>query len=225
MKAVLFDFGGTIDTDGVHWSEKYWELYQRYHIEVSKKEYEASFVESERRLLIDPEIPVSTFGETIRKQLTVQFVILNLDKKDPRLQLMINDCYRDVRNTIASAKMVLEKLQPRYALGVVSNFYGNLEVVCKEFGLATLFGAKIDSVVVGVRKPDPAIFGMALKKLGVAGANTFVVGDSYERDIVPGKQLGCNTIWLKGKSWMVPASTEAADYTIHSFEKILTILL
>ena len=47
MKATLFDFGGTIDTDGVHWSEKYWELYKRFKIETSKTDFERSFVESE----------------------------------------------------------------------------------------------------------------------------------------------------------------------------------
>ncbi|MBI3765652.1 MAG: hypothetical protein HY277_04010, partial [Ignavibacteriales bacterium] len=37
MKAVLFDFGGTIDTDGVHWSEKFWEYYQQFGVGVEKK--------------------------------------------------------------------------------------------------------------------------------------------------------------------------------------------
>lgn len=225
MKAVLFDFGGTIDSDGVHWSEKYWELYVRHKIDVSKQAYETSFVESERLLLLDPELPKATFEETIRKQLKLQFAILKLDGNDIRLNYIIDDCYRDVCETIAKAKKILEQLRSQYQLGVVSNFYGNLDVVCKEFGLKKLFGAIIDSVIVGVRKPDPAIFELALKKLGAEGKNAFVVGDSYERDIVPGKHLGCRTIWLKGKSWMAPASTEAADYTVKKFEEITTILL
>ena len=35
MKAILFDFGGTIDTDGVHWSEKYWDLYEQFSVGVA----------------------------------------------------------------------------------------------------------------------------------------------------------------------------------------------
>jgi len=53
-----------------------------------------------------------------------------------------------------------------------------------------------------------------------------VVGDSYERDIVPGKQLGCTTIWLKGKSWTShPTETPAADHIINAFEQLRPILL
>ena len=63
---MLFDFGGTIDSDGVHWSEKYWELYVRHKIDVPKQAYEKSFVESERLLFLDPGLPKATFEETIR---------------------------------------------------------------------------------------------------------------------------------------------------------------
>ncbi len=83
----------------------------------------------------------------------------------------------------------------------------------------------IDSAVVGVRKPDPMIFSLALARLGVAPNDAWVVGDSYERDIVPAKTLGCSTIWLKGKSWKEPSSTEAADYTVLTLEDIKKILL
>ena len=225
MNAVLFDFGGTIDTDGVHWSEKYWELYERFKLNVSKPEFENSFVESERQLSADPEVVRSTLYETLRKQLTIQFTILGLGNQKATLTSMLDACYADISQTILKAKGLLEQLQTRYRLGVVSNFYGNLEVVCNEFDLYRLFEVIIDSTVVGKRKPDPEVFNIALKNLGVAAKSAFVVGDSYERDIVPGKQLGCTTIWLRGKSWTTPTSTASADYTIDKFEQITLILL
>ena len=36
MKAILFDFGGTIDTNGVHWSEMFWGYYQRRRLRVRR---------------------------------------------------------------------------------------------------------------------------------------------------------------------------------------------
>ena len=225
MKAVLFDFGGTIDTDGIHWSEKYWELYERFKTGVSKPEFEKSFVESEQRLNNDPEVAHITFYETLRKKLMIQFGILSLDNQNATLMSMLDVCYADVSRTILKAKELLEQLQTDYKLGVVSNFYGNLEIVCKEFDLYRLFDTIVDSSVVGKRKPDPAIFAAALTNVNVRAENAFVVGDSYERDIVPAKHLGCTTIWLKGKSWTNPSSTEAADYTVNSFQEIKSILL
>jgi putative hydrolase of the HAD superfamily len=225
MKAVLFDFGGTIDTDGVHWSEKFWEHYEQFGVEVTKKAFEEAFVQSESMILDYPDLPKATFYKTLHKQVTLQFAILKLENESALLKKVIDACYEDVRGAIARARKVLDALQPAFALGVVSNFYGNLEVVCREFGLDRSFATMIDSAVVGVRKPDPMIFALALARLGVAPNDAWVVGDSYDRDIVPAKTLGCSTIWLKGKSWREPPSTEAADYTVLTLEDIKKILL
>src|SRR6266853_5551510 len=150
MNAVLFDFGGTIDTDGVHWSEKYWELYGRFNIETAKQEFEKAFVESERLLNADRQVAQMTFYETLRKQLNLQFGILGLAGKRPVVPAMLDACYADVRRTILAATGVLGRLQAKYRLGIVSNFYGNLEIVCKEFDLFRFFDAIIDSAVVGI---------------------------------------------------------------------------
>ena len=68
---------------------------------------------------------------------------------------------------------------------LVSNFYGNIHQVLNEFDLDGLFDSIIESAVVGVRKPDPAIFTLGVKALGMAAEDTVVVGDSYTKDIVP----------------------------------------
>ena len=223
-KAVVFDFGGTIDTDGVHWSEKFWELYERYEIRVAKKEFERAFVRADEELMGE-DCSKDTFYGILHKQLLKQFAILKLEQSEIILDVMMNSCYQDALGTVQKAKLTLRELAPHYSLGVVSNFYGNLDNVCRDFGLEELFDAVIDSTVVGVRKPDPEIFSMALRRLNVDPRHSFVVGDSYDRDMVPSKKLGCTTVWLRGKSWTQPSSTDAADYTIHRFEEVKEILL
>lgn len=225
MKAVLFDFGGTIDTDGIHWSEKFWEYYQRFKLPVTKDQFERAFVASENELAEVPVLRQASFYETLRKQFLLQFKKLGLDARDGMMKSMLDACYADIDATVRKAKPVIEKLSMRYRLGVVSNFYGNLETVCQEFELYRYFNTVIDSVVVGLRKPDPAIWLLALKNVNVKAEDAWAVGDSYERDIAPTKKLGCNTIWLKGKSWNMPSSTEAADFTIRELKEIEDILL
>lgn len=227
MKTVLFDFGGTIDTDGVHWSEKYWEYYQQSGLSVGKREFEAAFVRSDEMIMKWTDLPSATFYKTIHKQVALQFAYLKLDVEAALIKTITDDCYQDVRRTIEKASRILEALKQRgLTLGVVSNFYGNLAVVCREFGLDRMMTAMVDSVLVGVRKPDPAIFRIALDSCGASAEETVVVGDSYDRDIVPAKSLGCTTIWLKGRSWgSPPKSTVAADHTIPKFEDIRRILL
>lgn len=225
MKAVLFDFGGTIDTDGVHWSETFWGYYERFGIGIAKADYERAFVAAETELGDIPVLKQATFYETLHKQLRLQFKFLKLDARDPRLQSMLDACYRDVDGTIRKAREVIRLLAERYRLAVVSNFYGNLETVCQEFEIYPYFTAVVDSVRVGLRKPDPAIWDLALKNLEVKAENSWAVGDSYERDVVPAKLLGCRTVWLKGKSWRMPATTDAADHTIQAFAELKGLLL
>ena len=224
MKAVLFDFGGTIDTNGVHWSEKFWEVYGRFNIRVPRQDFDGAFVRADEELMNEGPSR-ATFYDILFKQLSKQFLILNLNKDQGLLRSVTDVCYRDVGNVVNNAKKILVELMPFYTLGVVSNFYGNLDVVCREFGLEKIFRAMIDSSVVGVRKPDPGIFSLALQQLGVGPHESFVVGDSYERDVMPSKQLGCSTIWLRGKSWNVPSNTEAADFTIRRIEEVKGIVL
>jgi HAD superfamily hydrolase (TIGR01549 family) len=224
-RAVLFDFGGTLDTDGVHWSEKFWDFYEKFRIGVPKAQFENAFVRSEEELLRDSGLPGLTFHQTLGKQFAIQFQILKLSITPSRRQEIADACFEDVRLTIERAKSIIKQYQPTYRFGIVSNFYGNLGIVCREFGLDALIDVMVDSAVVGVRKPDPAIFRIALEELRAEPHETVVVGDSYERDIVPSKQIGCSTVWLKGRSWTQhPAVTPAADYTVSSLSELRNIL-
>jgi putative hydrolase of the HAD superfamily len=54
----------------------------------------------------------------------------------------------------------------------------------------------IDSRVVGCAKPNPAIYAIALDRLKLPASAVMMVGDSYERDIVPAHSLGMRAIWL-----------------------------
>jgi putative hydrolase of the HAD superfamily len=84
---------------------------------------------------------------------------------------------------------------------LVSNFYGNLRAVLQDFGLTRYFAHVIDSTEVGIRKPDPAIFRLAIERMGLQPEEVTVVGDSYRKDIEPALSLGCKAIWVKGSGW------------------------
>ena len=237
MKAVLFDFGGTLDTGGVHWSEKYRDLYATFGVGISREELERAFVWSEQQLLLEQELPRATLRRTIDRQLSLQFSYLKLEGlklegKDGIREQMLDACYRDVVEVASKAAEILMEAGRRYKLGVVSNFYGNLAVVCAELGFAKYFDVMIDSALVGVRKPDPEIFRIATGELAVAPEETFMVGDSYERDVVPAKIIGCRTIWLRGRSRTAasPAAApgisggDSADYTVAELGEIGPIL-
>lgn len=225
MKAILFDFGGTIDTDGVHWSEMFRAYYDRHHLRIEKEVFDRAFVSSEQALLRESDIATLDFRQLLVRQFTLQLGILGIAGPADLAERLGRECYDEVAGTVAVARELLKAFGKIYKLGLVSNFYGNLVPVCRDLGLDGLFGAMVDSAVEGIRKPDPAIFALALERLGVEAAEAWVVGDSYERDILPGKTLGCATIWLKGRSWTTPVDTTAADFTVTSLGAMRSIVM
>ena len=95
----------------------------------------------------------------------------------------------------------MEELSKKYKLVLVSNFYGNIQTILKDFGLLDFFDEIIESSVVGVRKPDPAIYRLGVDAMGFVAKNVLVVGDSFSKDVVPAKAVGCRVTWLKGEGW------------------------
>ncbi|MDE6803133.1 MAG: HAD family hydrolase, partial [Muribaculaceae bacterium] len=50
IKGLIFDYGGTLDSGGDHWSEVIWSAYQKAGIAVSKPEFRVAYVHAEREL-------------------------------------------------------------------------------------------------------------------------------------------------------------------------------
>ena len=86
---------------------------------------------------------------------------------------------------------LLEQLKSRgFKLAVISNADGRVANDARRFGLAPFFDVIIDSQVVGVAKPDPRIFHIALERLGVAPAQARYAGDIYSIDMVGARAAG-----------------------------------
>jgi putative hydrolase of the HAD superfamily len=77
-----------------------------------------------------------------------------------------------------------------YKLAIVSNAEGQVEADAKRFGLARYFDVIIDSHIVGVAKPDPRIFQIALERLGVGPDEARFAGDIYSIDIAGARAAG-----------------------------------
>src|SRR5450432_380979 len=75
-------------------------------------------------------------------------------------------------------------------LAVVSNSEGTIEQMLIEIDLRDLFDTVVDSAVVGVTKPEPRIFQIALDRLGVSPAEALMVGDSPSADIGGAQNAG-----------------------------------
>jgi putative hydrolase of the HAD superfamily len=71
-----------------------------------------------------------------------------------------------------------------FKLGVVSNAMGNIQSDAERYGLADYFDVIIDSHVVGVAKPDPRIFHIALERMRIEPGHALFAGDLYSIDMM-----------------------------------------
>jgi putative hydrolase of the HAD superfamily len=95
----------------------------------------------------------------------------------------------------AGAADALRTLRARgLALGVVSNSDGRVATFLDGAGFAPFLDVIVDSAVVGVEKPDPAIFRIACDRLGVPPAACLYVGDVYELDVLGARRAGMEAV-------------------------------
>ena len=196
IKGILIDFGGTIDSDGIHWFDAFKEAYDMV-ADIPRDLLWDAYVHTERSLGRNPIIkPTDTFCKTLQTKITLQTEYLQSKGITITAQDTILDtCYNKVVKHISTvSKPALERI--KLPMVLVTNFYGNMHTVLAEFGLDQLFKDVIESAVVGVRKPDPEIFRLGVKALGLEPQETIMIGDSQEKDIIPAQSLGCHTIQI-----------------------------
>ena len=249
IKGIIFDYGGTLDTRGDHWSEVLWQGYEHFGIGVAadeevepgvsihKQAFRDAYVYGERALAVNPIVtPDFHFEDILREKLILELSflagkeLLETGKDDAEKQAKLrNDSDASSESLLLSLsdseihqiavdmahyinaktldllqenKQVLEHLkQAGYPMVLVSNFYGNINQVLKDAGIDGYFKEVIESAVVGVRKPNPAIFALGVCALDLPASQVLVVGDTYGKDIMPAHKLGCHTLWIKGLQW------------------------
>ena len=172
----------------------------------------------------DPKVVSMSLRSLMKHHVRLQFATLNLKDLSKEEEIIERFCAKTERTLQRNAQL-LRRLKPVYRLGVVSNFYGNVATLCREAALADSLDVIVDSAEIGVSKPQPEIFRIALTKLNLVPAQAIFVGDSYERDIVPARQLGMRTIWLKGPNPRIPENAERADFEISSLMELGSIVL
>jgi len=84
-------------------------------------------------------------------------------------------------------------------IGVVSNWDTRLKSICDGLGLTPLVDFIVISAEVGVRKPDPGIFRMALDRAGVRADEAIHVGDLLEEDVEGARRAGVRPVLIDRK--------------------------
>jgi putative hydrolase of the HAD superfamily len=217
--AILFDFGGTLDSDGGHWLDRFYALYDEAGPRLPADEVKRAFYRADAACEQDPEVNRMGLRALMRLHVRLQFEGLGV-RNPERERRMVERFCEPMEAVLRRNAAVLRRMSRARRLGVVSNFYGNVDVLCREAGLAESLEVVVDSARVGVRKPDCAIFLIALDGLGATADRVLFVGDSPERDLRPAQRLGMRTVWLKGPAARPPQDTVTPDAVIATLPEL-----
>ena len=121
----------------------------------------------------------------------------------------------------------LDALSKRYKIGIIANQLPGTQERLNKMGIGEYICLTVSSAEAGVAKPDPTIFRLALEQANCAAENAVMIGDRLDNDIIPAKQLGMHTIWVRqglGGMADIKNAENIADHTVENIGDILSYL-
>jgi len=98
--------------------------------------------------------------------------------------------FDDVLSTLKTLK------EQKLILGLLTNLDRDMKPICRELGLEPYINFIVTSGEVGVDKPEPPIFLVALQRAGANASEAIHVGDQYKLDVVGARGVGINPILI-----------------------------
>ncbi len=201
LKAIIFDLDGTLYKSPEVYQQFAEAAYHTYaKIRNTTKEQAKEILEKKREELkkirgfpVPYTLALIEFGIPIEKwhQENIAFFDAGLFLK-PDLKL----------------KKVMEKLKQKYEIAVLTNNNRiQTERILRALGIIDLFDHIFTYESFNLIKPNPEIFISVVRKLGLKPQECLMVGDRYDVDLVPAKEIGMKIYEVKGPE-QIPDSLE-----------------
>tara|TARA_B110000211_G_C13925001_1_gene484505 strand:+ start:273 stop:947 length:675 start_codon:yes stop_codon:yes gene_type:complete len=197
-------------------------MFKAYDIQFTKDDY-VHYQKTNKQLWVDYQngtisadyLQVTRFNEWSEK--------LNVPAKE------LNDAFLDsmaqICEPLPGAVELLNKLKPHAKLGIITNGFARLQTVRLEHtGLKDMFEWLVISELVGIAKPNKAIFEHTFELMGnPVKSQILMVGDTASSDILGGNNVGIDTCWLQHPGEQLPEGI-TPTYTITTLDQLQSIL-
>ena len=216
-KAIFLDWDDTIGdwTNAEHLALR--DIYTTYHLDhlyASFDDYLAAYKPYNLEL----------WGKYGYRPLLIQDEPELCGQRKDELSHRIGDEFLRLTNTyfrlMPDADRVVRYLASKYPLTIVSNGFKEVQYYKFEHsGLSDCLTHTLVSDEIGINKPQPEIFRIALERNGVKADEAIMIGDSYSSDIAGAKAAGIDQIWLhEGET------SETATFIVPRLTDIMNIL-
>lgn len=125
----------------------------------------------------------------------------------------------------AEHRALLEELARDRPLALVTNYDDGpmVHALLAREGLGRLFSAVVISMELGRRKPHPAIFEEALRRLEARADEALFVGDSLGADVGGARAVGMDAVWVNRTGKALPADAAAPTYVVANLPEVGSI--
>ena len=137
---------------------------------------------------------------------------------------------KGLRRVVEGGYEVIQALRKRgFKLGIISNLIGEEEIHdwLRRDGLADTFDAVVLSSICRIRKPDPEMYFMGCRELGLEPGECASIADNLNRDITGAKLagIGANILFISPEKLAKKTITDEnrPDYIIHRFRDALDL--
>ncbi len=236
-KAIFFDFGGTLmcaESDNVAHLHMMKEVIQKYNLPTSPEDMVTkynSFLFTKEMTLRDTDPEEKSFTplrESTKKAFKGVLEECNIQPSKEDFQWLSKSFFENHKKYIKlfpETLLILRELKNiDLHMGIISDIDNDFqEFQFKVFGISEMFDSITTSEEVQIYKPKEKIFQVALNKASCQGKESIIIGDSYKKDIIGGKNVGMTTIWIN-KFQPDNIDKEKADFTVTHLKEISPIL-
>jgi 2-haloacid dehalogenase len=237
-KAIFFDFGGTLldaESDVVAHLNMMKDIIQKYHLSASEEElvhkYHSFIFTKEMTLLdIDPQeksfAPLRESTKRAFKGILAEYNIHPSVEDFYWFKELYFENHKKYIKLFPETFEIIEQIRNNDSihLGIISDIDNDyMDFQFNVFGIKEMFDSITTSEEVQIYKPEAKIFQVALNKAGCQGEESIIVGDSYKKDIIGGKDIGMTTIWIN-KSSEKDTDKNKADFIVTHLKEIFPIL-
>ncbi len=209
MKALIFDMDDTLANSSPLYKKAFHECFMKYGVDIDD---------------IPVEIEKTFFGRTQKEIAGMLIEYFKLDMKsekimDERESIVIN-LLKNVE-PMPGLEMLVEFLKTydgKKAVATSSNV-GYAEIILKKFGMIDLFDLIVTAEDFVSSKPDPEIFLLAAKKMGVGVGDCIVVEDS-RNGILAAKNANMKVVGIRNSKFETHQNLSLADFILNNLAEL-----
>ena len=190
----------------------------------SAAEFSRHFIEINRKLWSDYD--KNLIEHTYIRQHRFPLVFRSLGVDETAVHADLNVEYLKLLprkpHLLESARELLDYLHGRYTMHIITNGFAEIQAIKMDSSeIAHYFTHVITSEKANAKKPDPQVFQYAMEISGATVAESLMIGDNYEADILGAKSVGMDTVFYNLQG--IPV-TDEPTYDIRHWNELITIL-